>query len=918
MSCAATAARLTASSQIVRRSSMKANKVTMRYFVGLLAVFAVFVFGTTEANADVAEAGWVAPESFIYDGLEGGTATEPVDTAEISDAIQSLKDEHALAVATPQAQADRADSVDAFADLGAADVIDLINEVFAEPLQALTTLSTDPLLTSESAPVFNAGSDTSARIDPPGEEDSELIVSETPMRNGDDQIVTGQLEADQSGFSPKAPLANVELPEQATGQIALSDVGVSFGFEGATGSNGRLVDAATGSGKEMVLYPNTQVDTDTAVTYTLGGVETFNYLRSEDSPESFALDYDLPEGASLSATADGGAIALNEEGEELVTVFPPYAVDAQGSDVPMTLSVNGNSIVLDVSHRGEDFAYPIMVDPVQHVRDWWTSGATPGFDGWSQGEVGSTNYNHSQACPSSLASVDPCGGTGSGVYTSAVPGSSYPAGSYGYWQWAIPGGASSSLTGATISSWRYRKGNTNPGWAFVNLTGTSSSYQFTDGGGGSGLNLTGASSGVKYLNAGLATSTANTIPTGASNWRYMRIAAYSATMTDGEAPTFTMSGAPTHWLKDNTNFTVTGNAADPGLGLGWIEAYYGGAWTNQWVGWCTGTYGAECPKNASPTMTFNTSGYANGVNGIYTRAKDIVAGTGHETVSGFNFSVDKDNPTISSISTLVANTNTAVTGPLDLTLGTSDPTSGVKLIEFFLDNEMISSTEAACVETQVCSLDPTMEIDLSGDTAGAHDWKVKVSDAAGNSTVKEGTMTLTPGDEPDASGEFSVEGDVIPLIQVEENGDVTEYSVLDGDPLLEPMFETTNSTGATTSGGGIFCNTTGPTPWKSAQYLYTYATSQCYGGTSNYQGLKVKGCIEHRNSHWFGDTWPDDQCKTKEYTPAQSVYGSPGVVNVPRVDCTGKDYRGHYIGTVRLGGMPDRTSHKRSNIIYCS
>jgi hypothetical protein len=579
------------------------------------------------------------------------------------------------------------------------------------------------------------------------------------MRNDADQIVTGELEPTQSGFAPKAPHANVDLPKHASGQVELSDVGVAFGFEGVGNSKGQLTDAADGSGREMVIYPNTQTDTDTAITYTLSGVETFNYLRSAASPETFSLDYDLPSGADIVATDDGGAVVLDSEGQELVTVFTPYAVDAQGTLVPMTLSVDAEKIVLGVPHQGEDFAYPIMVDPVQHVRDWWTNGSTPGFEGWTFLQSGTTNYNSSLSCPASLVSIDPCGGTGSGVYVSSVPGSYYPAGSMGYWRWSVPGGSSSSITGATISSWRYRKGNTNPGWGFINLWDSTSGYSFTDGGGGSGLSLVGANSGVKYLHSGLATSTANTIPTGATNRRYMRIAGYSATMTDGEPPTITVSGAPTGWLKDNADFTVTANAADPGLGLGWIQALYGGAWTNYWIGWCTGTYGAECPKNASPTMTFNTSDFPSGVNDVYTRAIDIVAGTGHETIGGFNLKVDKTKPTLATSGSLFddrkpgnelivqVRDNTLSTpvyhsnGDLNMTIPAADYSklgSGAKSVKLTVDGTQVAFVERpACANANgSCRIGPLLlDLDLSLLSEGSHPLVLSGKDQVGNDAI---------------------------------------------------------------------------------------------------------------------------------------------------------------------------------------
>lgn len=484
-------------------------------------------------------------------------------------------------------------------------------------------------------------------------------------------------------------------------------------------------------------------------------------------------------------TADGGAIVLDSDGEALVTVFPPYAVDAQGTNVPVTLSVDGDSIKLDVPHQGKDFAYPIMVDPVQHVRDWWTNGSTPGFEGWSFYQDGTTQYNNSLDCPSSLASVDPCGGTGtgSGVYVSAVPTRTYPAGSKAYWRWVAPGGASSSITGATLSSWRYRKGNTNAGWAFYNLynptTNTSNGTTMTDGGGGSGLSLTGGNSGFKYLQSGLATNTANTIPTGASNWRYNRVAGYTATLTDGEAPTLDLGAGPTTWLPANTAFTVNAEGKDPGLGMGWINAQINGIWTNKWVGWCTGTYPYTCPATTgTQALSFNTNDFPNGVNTVSVNAMDIIAGTGHETAKPFTVKVDKSAPQVNLSGSLAS----IATGRSDLpqydlmvnikdgTAGT-DNQSGVKTVKITIDGEE-QSFPVNC-STYNCSfyLTEPYIVDALTYGSGSHNITVQATDMVNQQTTKSIDFTLNDLSKPAVTATGAIMAAGTPAVGVDQSVD---------------------------------------------------------------------------------------------------------------------------------------------------
>jgi len=721
--------------------------MVFRLLASLGSALVVFGASVTLAFADgEVERSWVAAESFSFDALLGSTSGDPIDADVFAAKMRAVEKEHERSISTPVAVAERQGSIDAFADLGRSAAAALITDVFAEALDVLTILPSDPLLSSKSPPEFIRGSDTSVRIDPPGSEDSQLVVSSLPLRNDDDQIVSGRLVANQDGFGPKAPLANVGLPGDADGPVVLPDVDVEFSFAGAAGSSGQLIDAGDAPGEEMVLYPNTHTDTDTAVTYTLQGVETFNFLRSAESPERLSLDYELPSGANLEASADGGAIVLDSEGKSLVAVFPPFAVDAQGTDVPMTLSVEGSSIGLNVPHRGKDFAYPIMVDPVQHVRNWWTNGSSDNFHGWSFHQEGTGNYAGSLGCPSALASVDPCGGTGAGVYVSAVPGKHYPANSKGYWRWTVPGGPSSSIVSAVLDSWRYRKGNSNAGWAFYNLhhtNGTSTGHNITAGGGGSNLWMYGGNSGYKYLHSGLMTNTANTIPSGASNYRYNRIAAYTANLTDIGAPSLTLGAAPAGWLGPNTPFSVSASAQDNGLGMYAIQAKVGSSWPNKWFGWCLGTYPLPCPTTSvNVSMPFNSNDFPTGINSVPVKASDVLMGTGHETIKNFTVKVDRTDPAATLSGSMLSTANTWISkADNGLTVHATDSRSGVVQIDVLLNDEEVATKSEPCSQG-ACSMTLNTTLDLEGAPDGVNTLEVVITDHAGNTSSELRTFDL--------------------------------------------------------------------------------------------------------------------------------------------------------------------------------
>ena len=879
-----------------------------------LAVAACILVSGSASASETATPTWVAEETFEFKALASSSSTTTLDPDQAADQIQAFEAAHEAKISTPAAEARRQESIDAFTDLGALAATDLAIEVFKDQLQDLTTLATEPLLESETPPVFL--SDTSARINPPGQEDSSLLVSSIPLRNQQGELVSGELVADGGGFAPLSPLSEVEIPQTSSGEVNFPEADISFEFEGAESTQGRLISAGDGPGKEMVFYPNTAPDTDTAVTYILGGVETFNYLRSEISPETLTLNYTLPEGTTLAGTPDGGAAATDQDGETLLTVYPPYAIDAQGSFVPMSLTVEGDSILLNVPHRGEDFAYPIMVDPVQHIRDWWTNGALAGYEGWSFHQTGTSSYASSNTCPAAVLPLDPCGGSGAGVYTSGVPGSYYPANSKGYWRWSVPGGGTSSIQSATLSSWRYRKGaatNGNP-YAFFELTPGGTKTTTNASSGGSGLALTGTDNSTKYLQVGLESNSNLTLPAGSTNWRYNRVAGFTANLTDSEPPELTLGQAPSGWIGPATWFTVPATAGDAGLGMGWIKAQVGGNWISKWTAICTGTYPLPCPNGQLNTsLEFNSNDFPSGINTVPVKAVDVVGGTGHDVVEQMTLRIDRSPPTLSAIAPLEPGGHVSVNGDLRLTYQADDSGSGVKSVVFAIDEEEISMTESGCLEEEVCSVPDGFSVDLSGQPSGNHEWVVRAIDNAGNSAELSGEMTLDPlAGDPTTSdpAPIFVEDEEVGFVAIEPDEDVktgtvaVEYLAPSGGPDAGTL------SAAGVSIGAVFCTAAGPRdPLAIGNRLNSYSTQNCFGASSRFQGTKMKTCIERRKTIAFVSLWPDVKCKERSYTPFQSY--APNYTPIS-VRCEGELYRASNKLTIRMSGWIDPTSMYKS------
>ena len=220
------------------------------------------------------------------------------------------------------------------------------------------------------------------------------------------------LERSGSSFVPQNPITEVELPGSAEEPIRLQS-----GIEVDLPTSGDRT--AEPLGDMNLFYPETETASDTLVAPMAGGVEVFEQLRSPESPERFDFALRLPKEATLRPSEAGGAEILSSSGKTIAEVPPSSATDAQGAPVPVTTSVEGDSLVLEVSHRSGEVAYPVLLDPA-YVTDttsfgeWgpyetaeyslgnsgWLSAISKGhhwygantFGQWAYGAYGSTAY----------------------------------------------------------------------------------------------------------------------------------------------------------------------------------------------------------------------------------------------------------------------------------------------------------------------------------------------------------------------------------------------------------------------------------------------------------------------------------------------------------------------------------------------
>jgi len=163
-------------------------------------------------------------------------------------------------------------------------------------------------------------------------------------------------------FEPRTPVVGLRIPKRLGEGVQLAGSGVSLtpvDAQGAPlgGSEG-VVDGAT------VFYGGTGTDSDTVVKPTTAGFETDTLLRSVESPSTLSFHVGLPEGASLVSAKDGsGTVSIVDEGAVIAALPAPTAHDAEGTVVPVSMTVSTGTVVLSVAQHAGDYRYPIVVDP---------------------------------------------------------------------------------------------------------------------------------------------------------------------------------------------------------------------------------------------------------------------------------------------------------------------------------------------------------------------------------------------------------------------------------------------------------------------------------------------------------------------------------------------------------------------------
>lgn len=683
-----------------RRSASTGRRRWLFFFAVLLglALAVPVAFGAEDSG----------PETLA---AESAPAPTPAELAP----IEKEEREYAEWLESPAAERQRENSETAYTDLTSGEARSLLSETFAEELEGLNG---DPGRILSTLEVEKPLGTYSALVKAP-DGNSAILNSSAPLLSNvggeGNQQVDLSLEPSGQGFVPANPLEEVQLPGSAAESIHLEG---EIDIKLPAGAN----PAAERLGSMNLFYPETQTDTDTLVAPRANGVEVFEQLRSPQSPEELRFELSLPEGTKLrSAAHGGGAEVVSEAGRELMEVTPPTAADAQGVSVPVAMSVEGDSLVLDVPHRNSEIAYPILVDP-NYVNN------TTNFSEWLLGPGNYSGY-HMQSIPGSLDAF-------------SYANTWYPEWSSANWVYGAVN-QTTYIAAATFSPIYFLANSCNGenphGYVGLFNTATQSfeghfnNYWFGDS-----SNATWESGWVGGYNtrqAMIGIGTYGGVSITCNHELY--VGGYSIQEEDPYAPSFSsISGIPAagSWFDPAAAGNASITAADNGLGVQEITISDGGGTTTHGLG-CNGASGSRCPTSNSWTVA---PPYVEGEKTLVISAHDPVANSTSWTRA------TKADGTAPAASVTASQTATTLSAKVETADGAStNPRSGVKEVKVYVDKTLKETRTNTC-STSGCpfTLNFTYSQALKGLAAGSHTVEVTAFDQLNHQHTASTTFTL--------------------------------------------------------------------------------------------------------------------------------------------------------------------------------
>jgi hypothetical protein len=603
-----------------------------------------------------------------------------------------------------------------------------------------------------------------------------------------------------AGFGPRNSLSDVAFPDRADRPARFVRLDLGLSYKGATAAPGEI---AGGS----VFYANVDEDTDLLLQPGPLGAGAFVQLRSPASTERPTLDLGLPPGArlrraptppGLSGDVVSSVVQVVRDSDVIAEISPPAAWDAQQRPIPVGLDIVGTSIVLEVDHRDEDYAYPILVDPwvMDRVEGWSTAQSESG--GWVSRSTRPGIFGLGWADMSaSYSSVD---GPGLFVYSWQSP--DYYQGDSGEWFWRAPANtyifqADFTTTHNPAHLFDVYRSSTFHGivrdngwetgwWGRLSSSTCCSPQAYGSGPPIENYPLANAitftcvvgyapvsyhsscdeNSGTEgnYATAGLVMNlTGGGVWTPSSGWLDLRSS--TIFLQDRNTPTIAAvnhsNPVPTGWVTSYSD-TVSATTHDDGLGMSdfslttpkigdgtnLTETRHSCV-TGDGSDFSWGNRHNRCPHDwTTPGLSYSTAMMPEGTNTVSVGAKDIVATQASPRL--WTIKVDRTNPVLSVDGDVrwadedgwLSGGHHEVWAGVDDFDASGGRGSGAKRVELYVDGVIRGSHDFGCSSECPDSDEYTFDFDADTYPAGQHALEVRAADAVGHVVSESWTIGI--------------------------------------------------------------------------------------------------------------------------------------------------------------------------------
>jgi sugar lactone lactonase YvrE len=735
---------------------------------------------------------WTASASQAASSTESSgpsLLSAPLVTAASPEQGGEVQAEREARLATPEAVGERLASQKKYEGLRGQEAVALAKQVFAIARPSWTA----PDSAGEGRITKYLGENTATEVSPSGKH--MMLTSTVPLRSavGSGQLAPTSLtlEKREGSYVPANPLVPVAISGTPAGGVSLP-LGISLAPVQAAAPEGSI---AVG---DKVVYPDTATDTDFMVEPVPAGVETSWQLLGEDAPSENALRFSLPAGASLQlSTRVLGGAEIVKEGETLESIRPATAVEADGTSLPASYTVNADTLTTHVDLQGS-VAFPVVVDPIVEAAYGVYSGARS-WPGWVPTD------NCGSECYGFTANEN--------ELTTLIGADSWNSGSYGFWYIYAPGAGNpgaagiarvdlgglshyseESLTWASLGE----NNGPHPVWTFNGTVGAQgegeyastadvSNYILTlcaDGAGGhegGEQPLCNENYSAEYFELG------NEVYGETSGYNYTVITGAVVHYLDPTAPNLVqLDGLPSSgWAKNGPSTTYIG-ASDQGTGIAAVRVEIPPGYENskkevyflqEFA--CTGWNGLAGCEHSQLSSNISFAGLETGVHelGVYAvdaagniREEEVGESGGEQQGSGKHpvLYVDHTPPAVPAFGGSLAEDAAGGigSGSYELTFSAEDgssgaPQSGVRSLRVSVDGAGVYETRTSCPEPKAIpaagcyklSGGWTMEGARYG--AGSHTVTVTATDWAGNESTR--SMVVSVNEAPyEAVGPGSV------------------------------------------------------------------------------------------------------------------------------------------------------------------